>query len=214
MARERAAVVDQWPLVRAGAELALEAVEIDVVVDVAAAGDALQQIRNRPVELVVLGAHADGPPSTTIQRFKALEAPPCVLVLVEQADRDHLAGLATAGADGILLRGVGVDELGHGARRTLAGERVLAPALVPSMVGVVTAAAVAPVGGNGKLLLTPRELAVLAQLADGRTNKEIADGLFMSPATVKSHLARIYEKLEVADRRQAVARALALGLLR
>ena len=197
---------------RTGVELALEAADIDVVLDEPAAHEVLQRVRNLPFDLVVIGAHADGPMELTIARLKALDSPPAVLALVEQVDREELGRIAAAGADGILLRGVGTDELTASARRVLAGERVLAPALVPSMVGIVTPGERVAAGGNAAL--TPKEHAVLGQLADGRSNKEIADALFMSPATVKSHLTRIYEKLEAADRREAVSRALALGLLR
>lgn len=198
---------------RAGAELALEAAEVDVVVDAGSAGEAIQQLRSRPVDLVVLGAHSDGPAAATIRRLKALLPPPLVLALVERAERADLAELASAGADGLLLRGTGVDELTQSVTRALGGERVLAPALVPSMVGVASRDGSAT-GPSERPSLTPKELAVLAQLADGRSNREIAEGLYMSPATVKTHLARIYEKLGVTDRARAVARALAVGLLR
>ena len=87
-----------------------------------------------------------------------------------------------------------------------AGARVLAPR--PADRGDGNPAAQASLG------ISSRELAVLAALADGRSNKEIAAALHISPHTVKSHVARLYEKLEVRRRTEAIARARALGILR
>jgi ATP/maltotriose-dependent transcriptional regulator MalT len=61
--------------------------------------------------------------------------------------------------------------------------------------------------------LTAKELEVLARLAEGKSNQQIAEALFVTAATVKTHLSNIYGKLGVANRREALARALALGLL-
>ena len=73
----------------------------------------------------------------------------------------------------------------------------------------------APAGSpSGEAVLTAKEREVLVALADGRTNQEIADALFVTPATVKTHLAHIYAKLQVKSRQQALARAVALGYLR
>lgn len=75
----------------------------------------------------------------------------------------------------------------------------------------------APPTGNpaaqASLGISDRELAVLGALADGRSNKEIASALHISPHTVKTHVARLYEKLEARRRTEAIARARALGLL-
>jgi ATP/maltotriose-dependent transcriptional regulator MalT len=69
-------------------------------------------------------------------------------------------------------------------------------------------------GADADGVLTRKELEVLARLADGRSNKQIADALFVTQATVKTHLAHIYTKLNVSGRQAAVARAVELGLLR
>lgn len=82
---------------------------------------------------------------------------------------------------------------------------------------VITRPAVPPVDGNPKaqaaLGISPRELTVLQELASGKSNKEIAITLEVSPNTVKTHVARLYEKLEVRRRTEAIGRARALGLL-
>jgi DNA-binding NarL/FixJ family response regulator len=105
------------------------------------------------------------------------------------------------------------EELAAALRRLAAGERVLAPSLVPALVGAAGAAGEERVGAGGGLL-TGKEREVLARLAEGRSNQAIAAALHVSPATVKTHLAHIYEKLGAGDRNEAVVRAVALGLLR
>jgi NarL family two-component system response regulator LiaR len=103
---------------------------------------------------------------------------------------------------------VGGDELSEALDKVEAGERVIAPALLPLLVGAVTPSAPGP-----DSVLTSKEREVLASLAAGRSNQEIAEALFVTRATVKTHLAHIYAKLEAKDRHEAVARAVALGLL-
>src|SRR6266540_4007932 len=78
------------------------------------------------------------------------------------------------------------------------------------VVGVIGLAAAGP----GESLLTEKEREVLARLAEGGSNRAIAEALSVSPATVKTHLAHIYEKLGASDRRDALVRAIALGILR
>lgn len=101
-----------------------------------------------------------------------------------------------------------VEELGEALARFARGERIL---------GRTTLAAVrrelVPREQPPTPLLSRRELDVLVLLRTRRTLAEIADELFVSPATVKSHVSRIYAKLEVADRQSAVERAVAFGLL-
>ncbi len=94
---------------------------------------------------------------------------------------------------------------------------MVAPALLSLLMGVIAPADPALAGaersGSHREVLTRKELEVLARLAEGRSNREIADALFVTPATVKSHLAHIYVKLGVTGRQEAMARAVALGLL-
>src|SRR5205823_1514746 len=111
---------------------------------------------------------------------------------------------------GILLRAtVDCDRLALAVQQVLAGERAVAADLVPVLVGAVSAPPVETLDSP----LTLRERSVLALLADGRANKEIAAQLFVSTATVKTHVAHIYRKLGAQHRYEAIERAVALGLL-
>jgi DNA-binding NarL/FixJ family response regulator len=161
-------------------------------------------------QLVVLGSHGDQPIGDTVRRAKQLPQAPDVVVLLEQTDREELTMLLGAGVDALLVRCIGEAELGDALARLLAGERVVSPALLPILVGVMD---LARRDGDQDGLLTSKEREVLARLAEGRSNQSIAAALSVTPATVKTHLAHIYEKLGAQNRHDALHRAVALGLL-
>jgi DNA-binding NarL/FixJ family response regulator len=202
-------VVDQWPLVRMGIGRALPTLSFRVVEEVGSAGRARVVIRDRRPGLVVLGAHLEADPAAVVRVAK--EAGARVVVLVDRVRRPELVALATAGADGILSGNSTGEELLSAVGTVLDGGRALSPSLVPALAGVV-----APTGGpapSGAADLTEREREILSHLVRGARNREIARELFLSPATVKTHLNHIYAKLEVRGRQEAAARALDLGLV-
>jgi DNA-binding NarL/FixJ family response regulator len=202
-------VVDEWPLVRLGLQAILESLGT-LVAGAAMARDGLRAVAEADPELLIVGTVTDLTPSEVIYRAKQRRQPPMVVALVAQTSRAEVGRLLGAGADALLERSVGVEELEDALQRLAAGERVLAPSLVPALVGAVDGEGGAQVGGS---LLTAKEREVLARLAEGRSNRAIAAALHVTPATVKTHLAHIYEKLGAGDRNEAVVRAVALGLL-
>jgi len=216
-----AVAVDEWPLVRLGITQALRTVGITVVAEVAQGQDGVRAVASSGAGYLLLGSHRDLSLAETARRAKVLASPPKVLVLVDHIGRDDLLALRAVGIDALLPRSVGAVELGAAVRRVALGERVVAPALLALLVGVL-----GPSGDGGEERrrgsgtpardadpLTRKELEVLARLAEGRSNREIATALFVTQATVKSHLAHIYVKLGVPGRQAAMARAVALGLL-
>ena len=215
-----AVVVDEWPLVRLGIAQALRASDIAVAADVAQGEDAVRQVDAGRAHYLLLGTHRDLPVAETARRAKALALPPRILVLIDHISRDALSALLSVGIDALLPRSVSPAELADALQRVAKGERVVAPALLSLLVGVLGPAGdadeAAPGPGSPQPAepLTRKELEVLARLAEGRSNREIAEALFITPATVKSHLAHIYVKLGVAGRQEAMARAVALGLLK
>ncbi len=132
-----------------------------------------------------------------------------VLVLTTYETDDHILAAIEAGASGYLLKAAPQAEILAGIRAVAAGETVLAPSIAAKLVSRVRADAtsVAPPA------LSPRELEVLALVAEGRSNPEIARTLYIGEATVKTHLLHAFEKLGVNDRTRAVTRAMELGLL-
>ncbi|MFG1812776.1 response regulator [Kribbella sp. NPDC049174] len=110
-----------------------------------------------------------------------------------------------AGATGYLLKDAPQDELFTGVREAAEGRTVLSPAVASRLVSAVRTPAASP--------LAARERQVLALVAKGTSNREIANELFISEATVKTHLSHVFTKLGVNDRAAAVAKGYELGIL-
>jgi DNA-binding NarL/FixJ family response regulator len=129
-----------------------------------------------------------------------------VLVLTTYESDESILRAIEAGASGYLLKAAPEEEILAGVRSVAAGGVALAPRMAALLVSRVQAPA-APT-------LSPRESEVLRLVADGLSNPQIARRLFLSEATVKTHLLHVFEKLAVSDRTRAVTRAMELGLLR
>lgn len=129
-----------------------------------------------------------------------------VLVLTMHDDPDHVGAAIAAGATGYLPKNTARAELIAAVRAVAAGEGYLHPSVTRPFLDRV-----APTADPGRL--SPREQEVLTRLADGMSTREIASALTVSDETVKTHLTRIYQKLGVSDRVQAVAAALRRGLV-
>ena len=204
---EAAVVIDQWALVRLGITAVLQGAGVEVVAEEGSGRDGLLRARTLEPSLLVVGATSDLSMAEVIGQARQLPVRPRVLLLVSAlapADLSELMGLSP---EGVLVRSAGAEELRDAVARLLEGERVVAPALVGAVMDGLQA------GDAEAGPLTTKELEVLARLAEGRTNQQIAEVLFVTPATVKTHLSHIYAKLGVANRQEALARAVALGLL-
>ncbi len=139
-----------------------------------------------------------------IKELARLNLPARVLVLTTyDTDKDVLPAIE-AGATGYLLKDTGREDLVRSVRTAARGEAVLSPSVATRLLGQVRAPAES---------LSARELEVLRLIAQGSTNREAARTLFISEATVKSHVLHIYAKLGVNDRAAAVAVAFRRGLL-
>ena len=194
----RVLVVDDHPLFRAGLSGLLATVEDVEVVD--AVGDGATGIRRatelRP-DVVLMDLNMPGLPGLeAIRRIAALEPAPAVLVLTMVDDDDTVTAALRVGARGYLLKGA-VQEDVLSALRTVAGG------------GAVfgSGAAQRVLSGDRRFAdLTERESEVLALIADGRSNTEIARALGLSLKTVQNHVSHVLAKLQVRDRTQAALR--------
>jgi DNA-binding NarL/FixJ family response regulator len=207
---QSAVVIDQWALLRLGITAVLRACEVAVVGEEQTAADGLLRARATGADLVVLGTFADMDQADAAREVAALPNAPRIVALVTGPRREEMRALMAAGPAAVLVRTVAPEEMEDAIRRIDAGETVLSPALVPAMLEAMQGEGAS--AGDGPL--TVKEQQVLARLAEGRSNQEIAEALFVTPATVKTHLAHIYAKLGVKGRHEALARALEMGLLR
>jgi DNA-binding NarL/FixJ family response regulator len=144
---------------------------------------------------------------TAISELSRLGVPARVLVLTTYDTDGHVLSAIEAGATGYLLKDAPRAELLRAVRAAARGEAVLSPSVATRLMGRVRS----PARDEGPL--SQRELEVLQLVAGGSTNREAAARLFISEATVKTHLLHIYAKLGVSDRAAAVAEAFNRGLM-
>lgn len=202
----RVLIADDHPVVRNGLRAVLSLDDaIEIIADVGTVEEALTRAPEVDVVLMDLqfGEEVRGIEATGA--IRALPDAPRVLVLTTyDAEADVLAALS-AGASGYLLKDADPETLLNAVRRVADGETALAPAVADRLVKRVQQPATA---------LSERELEVLGLVARGLSNQEIAHELFLSQATVKTHLVHVFTKLGVDSRTAAVAAATERGLLR
>ena len=209
--RTSAIVADELGLVRAGIAAVLEARGIEVIAQTRSGRELVRLASEERPDLVVVGAPADLDVADVVRRLVRLCPHPEIVVLLRPAHEHTVRYLLALGASGIALRTVDTDELGVVVDAARKGGRHVVPALHRALSGAV---ALPALDDRTVDVLTSREREVLVLLAEGRTNRDIASALSVSLATVKSHLVRIYAKLDARNRNEALGRAVALGLLR
>lgn len=204
----RLVLVDDHPVVRAGLRALLEGqADLTVVAEASDAATALDVVERFRPDVVLMDLNlGPGPGGVTVTAsLRALSNPPRVLVLTTYDTEADILAAIKAGAAGYLLKDAPPEELFRAIRGTARGETVLASAVAARLVR--RANSPGPV-------VTEREVEILQLLARGLANKEIAKQLFVSEATVKSHLSHIYTKLGVDTRAGAVAAAIDQRLIR
>lgn len=207
MGQIRLLIVDDHPVVRDGLRGMFAGTAEFVVVGEAANGaEALELAQSLRPDVILMDLRMPGVDgATAIRQLAELAIPSRVLVLTTyDSDSDVMPAIA-AGATGYLLKDSPREELFRAVRAAHRGEAVLAPSVANRLMSQLRSPSQEP--------LSERELAVLALIAEGLTNREAAARLFISEATVKTHLVHIYSKLDVNDRAAAVAAAFERGLL-
>lgn len=208
MAPIRLIIADDHPVVRAGIRGMLAGHEEVVVLAEAGTGaEALALARELRPDVVLMDLRMpemDG--ATAVARIQA-EMPEVRIVVLTTYDSDNdILRAVEAGATGYLLKDTPREELLRAIHTAAAGQPLLAPTVAARLVAQLREPRHEP--------LTPRETEVLALVAEGASNKEIAARLAISQATVKSHLIHIFGKLGVDDRTAAVTTALERGIIR
>lgn len=203
-------LVDDHPIVRAGLRAVLSGFDdIQVLAEAADGTEALATAGNlanagTPVDVVVMDIQMkpmNGIDATAA--FTAAGGPPVLILTTFDTQSDIIAALE-AGALGYLLKDAPPEQVHTAVLDTAAGKNTLSPEIAMALVNRMR---------KSQVSLSTREKELLTLLATGATNKQLAQQLFISEATVKTHLVHIYSKLGVDNRTGAIARAREEGLL-
>ncbi len=214
----RIAIVDDQQLVRAGFRMVIDSQpDMSVEVEASDGEQALRELARVPVDVVLMDVqmpNLDGIEAT--RRLTALEHSPKVVVLTTFDNDEYVVAAISAGASGFLLKDAQPEDLLAALRTVYRGDAVIAARSTRRLlqhVGPMLAGASTVERPQLPDDLTPREVEVLAAMAHGLSNTEIAEKLFVSEATVKTHVGRVLAKTGSRDRVQAVVFAYQTGLV-
>lgn len=195
-------LVDDHLVVRSGLRALLGTqADIEVVAEAASGEEALQLLEREPVSVVVMdlamGPGMDG--IEAIRRLREHNAGQAILVFTTYDSDADIVRAVDAGAMGYLLKDAAPDEIFAAIRGAVQGKSVMSAPVASRLFQQLR---------NPDEILTPREAELLSLLTEGLSNRELGQRLFISEATVKTHLAHIYAKLGVDTRAAAIATAI------
>jgi DNA-binding NarL/FixJ family response regulator len=213
----RVLLVDDQALVRSGFRMLLEAqADMEVVGEAADGEQAVVEVRRTRPDVALMDIRMPRMDGIEATRLITHADPPlgCKVLVLTTYDLDEFVfrGLR-AGASGFLLKDVAPEELVKAIRIVAAGESLLAPSVTRRLIEEYVRTPVAPVTPPELASLTEREHEVLTLIGRGLANHEIAERLFLSMATVKTHVNRVFSKLGLRDRAQAVVLAYETGIV-
>ncbi len=205
----RTLIAEDHVLVSQGLEVMLGRADDVQLVGVVDTGElAVERSTGGEIDVILmdinLGAGISGIEATKLVKERSPETK--VLILTMYTDPGTVAEAIKAGADGYVSKGASGEVLTQAIRDVAEGRSVLDPNVTEGIFDRI--------GGKETRVLSDRELRVLQELTNGSSTKEIAETLFVSEETVKSHLKHIFRKLKVRDRTEAVAEAFRRGLVR
>src|ERR1051326_3088121 len=207
MSRIHIVIADDHPVVRAGLQVMLcSQPDFEIVGEASNGVEAVALVQHVQPDVVLMDLRMtllDGAAAT--EEICAQHAKAAVLVLTSYESNADILRAIEAGAMGYLLKDAKIEELFTAVRTVAQGKAVFAPTVATRLLHRVRK--------PSREALSTRELEVLTLVARGASNKEIAQALHLSEATVKSHLLHLFAKLAVADRTAAVTAALERGLL-
>lgn len=202
----RLLIVDDHPVVRDGLRgMFMGAADFEVLAAAADGAEALRLVEALQPDVILMDLRMpvmDG--TTTIRHLSERGSPARVLVLTTYDSENDVVPAIAAGTTGYLLKDAAREEVFRAVRAAYRGDAVLSPSVANRLMSQVRT--------PPREALTEREIEVLALIAQGMINRAVAARLFISEATVKTHLVHIYTKLGVTDRAAAVAIAFERGL--
>jgi DNA-binding NarL/FixJ family response regulator len=208
----RVLIADDHPLFREGMRGRLDRVgEVDVVGEAASGQEAVELAKELEPDVILMDIKMPGLNGIEATRQILQASPPTgVLMLTMFEDDDSVFSAMRAGAKGYLLKDSGGEGVVHAIRAVASGEAVFGAGVAERIIGFFSAPRSAPQRAFPQL--TEREEEVLSQVAQGKSNQQIASQLYVSLKTVRNHVSNILLKLQVADRAQAVIRARDAGM--
>ncbi len=212
----RLVLADDQTLVRGAFRIMLDSEpDIEVVGEAADGREAVEQARLRKPDVVLMDVRMPGLDGIEATRtLLSGKDPPRVLMLTTFDLDEYVYDAMRAGASGFMLKNAPPEELAAAVRTVAAGDALLAPSITRRLIEAFVQRPRSPDGKPAKLAeLTDRELDVLRQVARGLSNAEIAAELYLSEATVKTHVNRILTKLALRDRTQAAVLAYESGVV-
>ncbi|MFD3502874.1 response regulator [Streptomyces sp. NPDC058676] len=212
----RVLIADDQNLIRTGFRLILNARGIEVVGEAADGAEAVAMARELGPDVVLMDIRMPTMDGLEATRRILEHTPHCRVLMLTTFDLDRYVYTAlSVGASGFLLKDVTPEHLAAAVRLVDTGDALLAPSITRRLVERFASHGDRPgVAATDLAALTPRELEVLTLMGRGLSNTELAAELTLSEATVKSHVARIFAKLALRDRAQAVVLAYETGLVR
>lgn len=213
----RVLLVDDQTLVRAGfAQLLSRDPGIDVVGEASDGREAIELAREVGPDVILMDIRMpvlDGLEATRRILEDQRTAETRVVMLTTYETDENVFTALQIGATGFLLKDIEPDELRRAVKVAAAGEALLSPSVTRRLIAEYTERLATPPLDPAPLeVLTDREKEVMAVVAEGLSNQEISERLFLSPATVKTHISRILAKLHARDRTQLVVIAYETGL--
>jgi DNA-binding NarL/FixJ family response regulator len=209
----RVLLADDQALVRAGFRSILEGEDgVEVVGEAADGGEATRLARQLRPDVVLMDIRMPGVDGLAATREIAASTEVRVIILTTFDLDEYVYGALRAGASGFLVKDSEPAELIHGLRVVARGDALIAPAITRRLIAEFAVRATHPDPGPRLSALTEREREVMALVAAGLSNNEIAARLVLSPATAKTHVSRIMTKAQVRDRSQLVILAYESGL--
>jgi DNA-binding NarL/FixJ family response regulator len=213
MTEPRVLIADDQSLVRTGFRMILTARGVEVVGEAADGLQAVSAARRLRPDVVLMDIRMPAMDGLEATRQVLALVPRCRVLILTTFDLDRYVYAAlAAGASGFLLKDVTPEHLAAAVRLVGTGDALLSPSITRRLVERF--ARTDGVAHRDLAALTPREREVLTLLGRGLSNAELADALTLSEATVKTHVARIFAKLGLRDRAQAVVVAYETGLVR
>ena len=209
-------IADDQALLRTGFRLILSTQDdIEVVGEAADGEEAVRLARQLGPDVVLMDIRMpalDGIAATRLLACPETARPARVVILTTYDLDEYVFDALSAGASGFLLKDVPPEELVQGIRHVAAGDALLAPSITRRLIAQFTRRRPIRVS-QPAAVLTPRELEVLALVATGQSNAEIAQSLHVSENTVKTHVTHVLDKLGLRDRVHAVVYAYETGLV-